>query len=136
MPFNKINYFELSAKQKEVFNFQKISSKLADYGFKTIKLSDDWNGADFIAQHFKKDEFYKIQLKGRLTFDKKYSDKALWICFRNEENIYLYPHDELLNKLLNHGLMKNTKSWDIEGGYSFPSISKQIIEILMEYKLE
>ena len=109
---------------------------MADFGFKTIKLADDWNGADFIAQHFNKDEFLKIQLKGRLTFDKKYIKKDLWVCFRSDDIIYLYPHDELLEKLLKHGLMKNTESWDVKGGYSYPSLSKQLVQIIKEYKLE
>ena len=38
-------------KQIEQLNFQKVSAILADYGFQTIRLSNDWKGADFIAQH-------------------------------------------------------------------------------------
>lgn len=45
--FAKIKYSDLSSPQKENYNFQKISAVLADYGFATIRLSDDWNGADF-----------------------------------------------------------------------------------------
>lgn len=48
MPFPKISYRELNARQKENFNFQKVSAVLADYGFVTFRLSDDWQGADFI----------------------------------------------------------------------------------------
>jgi hypothetical protein len=64
--FPKVAYSDLSARQKENFNFQKISAVLADYGFATIRLSDDWNGADFLALH-RDGETLKIQLKGRLT---------------------------------------------------------------------
>lgn len=71
MDFTQIDNDSLSAKQQEIFNFQKAAAILADYGFKCIKLSDDWNGADFIAQHFNTDSFLKVQLKGRLAFDKK-----------------------------------------------------------------
>jgi hypothetical protein len=28
-----------------------VSAVLADYGFMTMRLRDDWQGADFIAQH-------------------------------------------------------------------------------------
>lgn len=65
-------YASLTRKQQEIFNFQKAASILADYGFKVIKLSDDWNGANFIAQHFNTDSFLKVQLKGRWALDKKY----------------------------------------------------------------
>jgi hypothetical protein len=51
MNFNRILYSNLNSRQKEAFNFQKVSAVLADYGFITIRLSSDWGGADFIAQH-------------------------------------------------------------------------------------
>ena len=80
--FEKINYKKLNSRQKENYNYQKISSILAEYGFSTIRLSDDWQSADFIAQHYKNKTFLKVQLKGRLGIDKKYMNKDLWICFR------------------------------------------------------
>lgn len=51
MKLKKIDYCELNPKQKEIYNFQKLAGILADYGFNCIKLSDDWNGADFLAYH-------------------------------------------------------------------------------------
>ena len=58
----KILYKNLNAKQKETFNFQKVSAVLADYGYACIRLNDDWNGADFIAQHIDGLNYLKIQL--------------------------------------------------------------------------
>lgn len=49
--FKKIEYKNLNSKQKENYNFQKASTKLADYGYNCLRLSDDWNGADFIDLH-------------------------------------------------------------------------------------
>jgi hypothetical protein len=49
--FEKVNYDALTARQKELFNFQKIAATLADCGFNCIKLADDWQGADFLAYH-------------------------------------------------------------------------------------
>jgi hypothetical protein len=63
MKFKKIIYSELNARQKESYNFQKVSAIFADYGFSTIRLSDDWQGADFIAQHIDNQVFLKVQLK-------------------------------------------------------------------------
>ena len=51
MKLVKIRYQDLNSRQQESFNYQKISGVLADYGFVTIRLSDDWKGADFLAQH-------------------------------------------------------------------------------------
>ena len=77
MKFKRIKYNTLNARQKESYNFQKVSSILADYGFTTIKLADDWQGADFLAQHMDGKQIIKIQLKGRLTVDKKYLKKVI-----------------------------------------------------------
>jgi len=131
----KILYETLNSRQQETYNFQKISAVLADFGYLTIRLSDDWNGADFIAQHFETKEFLKVQLKGRLCFYAKYQDKDLCICFREAGFWYLYPHDELLSKVLSAGMMKGTKSWDELGGYSFPSIPRQLEEAIVAYRI-
>ena len=77
----KIIYKELSPRQQESYNFQTVSAILAEYGYSTIRLNDDWQGADFIAQH-NDGEFLKVQLKGRLTLSKKYKTKDIYICFR------------------------------------------------------
>ena len=56
--FKKVNYKDLNSKQKENYNFHKVSSKLADYGFNSMRLNDDWEGADFIS--INKDEMIKV----------------------------------------------------------------------------
>jgi len=43
--FERIRYESLNARQKEIFNYQKLAATLADYGFHCIKLADDWQGA-------------------------------------------------------------------------------------------
>jgi hypothetical protein len=133
----KISYNHLNAKQKETFNFQKVSAILADYGFATIKLNDDWQGADFIAQHIDGDTYLKVQLKGRLTFDKKYFGKDLHICFPYRNTWYLFPHDEMLNAFLKEfsDKMAISSSWTNHGSYSWNSLSKRILEILNNYQL-
>lgn len=118
---NKIDYKKLNSKQKEIYNFQKVSGILADYGFTTIKLTDDWLGADFIAIKFDGEIYLKVQLKGRLTFDKKYIGKDLYICFYDEV-WYLYKHDELLIQFEDE--IKETISWANNGLYHYPTISK------------
>ncbi len=129
----KIAYESLNARQKESYNFQKVSAVLADYGFITIKLSDDWHGADFIAQHLSV-ETLKVQLKGRLSFYKKYQDKDLWICFREGNEWYFSPHDELLERFLVETNIGNTESWLNRGGYSFSYLSKPRQMMLEPYR--
>jgi hypothetical protein len=122
----KVFYTKLNARQKESYNFQKISAVLADYGFFTIRLSDDWQGADFIAQHIDGETFLKVQLKGRPTFGKKYIGKNIYIGFFDGDDWYLYPHDTLLDLVLSNTNVSNTSSWIDLGGYSFPSLSREI----------
>jgi hypothetical protein len=133
--FRRISYEELNARQKEAFNFQKVSAVLAEYGFITILFSSDWAGADFIAQHMD-GETLKVQLKGRLTFDKKYEKRDLHICFRDGDEWFLYPHDELLEKILTNSNVGGTDSWVNEGDYSYPGLSVKLRELLEPYRIE
>ena len=122
-------YSDLNSRQKENYNFQKVSAVLADYDFKTMRLSDDWRGADFIAYHNDGEQFLKVQLKTRLCFDTKYKDKGIWICFhdRDTDTWYLYPHDATLRWALantNIGRTKDWKDWSdwakVTGAYTYP----------------
>jgi len=49
--FEKVAYSRLNPRQQENYNFHKVAAKLADFGFNCIRLSDDFEGADFIALH-------------------------------------------------------------------------------------
>jgi hypothetical protein len=138
--FKRINYSELNPKEQEDYNFAKISSKLADYGYRTIRDFNDWGGADFycIDRGCDLGEALKVQQKGRLTFDKKYIGKNLYIAFEYKptNTLYIYLHDELLNKLILVTNIENTSSWMDKGKYTFKSISKPILDILNQYKLD
>jgi hypothetical protein len=132
---NKIAYTSLNDRQKENYNFHKAAAVLADYGFTSIRLSDDWQGADFIAQHIDGETFLKIQLKGRMSIAKKYIEKGLHICFPYEGAWYLFPHDEVMNHLLQTSNIGNTSSWQEEGLYSFKIISKEYLNYFQKFRL-
>jgi hypothetical protein len=132
----KVDYNKLNARQKENYNFAKISGILADYGFSCIRLSDDYKGADFLAIHTSQDLILKVQLKSRLTFAKKYEKmKDLYITFheKKSDSWYLYLHDELLERVSEKTELKESKSWTDTGIYHFSNIPKQIEGILDEY---
>jgi len=132
--FTKIDPVKLNARQKENYNFLKVSAVLADYGFMTMRLSSDWQGADFIAQHVD-GEFLKVQLKSRLGFDRKYAGKNIYIAFPHGADWYIYPHDTLLERVLAETKIGTTKSWRVDGGYSFPKLSEQLRTFLRPYML-
>lgn len=138
MPLNLqlIKYGSLNARQKENYNYQKLSALLADYGFVTMRLSDDWKGADLIAQHVDGDTFLKIQLKSRLTFCEKYKGRGLYIAFRRLNDWYLYPHDEILEKVDAVVKFRITPSWKTGGDYSFAKLTKSLSQILDPYQIE
>jgi hypothetical protein len=135
MQLSKIEYKSLNARQKENYNFQKISALLADYGFATMRLSDDWNGADFLAMHIDGVTTLKVQLKGRLTFGEKYRDKDLWVCFPHGADWYLYPHDPLLEVALLETAIGRSESWIRGGLYTFNRLSETFIVRLEQYRL-
>ena len=130
------DYSQLSPKQRENYNYQKISSVLADFGYSTVRLWDDTNGADFIAHHANGVNFYKIQLKGRTELNKKYIGKDLWIAFRDADDFYVFPHDSVLEFVLSTGrVMHDTDSWDTNGKYTFNHLSAWLEEHLKQYKI-
>jgi hypothetical protein len=136
--FQKINYDkDLNSRQQEAFNFQKVSAVLADFGFITIPLSNDWNGADFLAQDRDGKTFFKVQLKSRLTFDKKYFERDLYICFKDYESgyWYIYDHDELLRMVSPEGRIERTQTWIDNKPYHFPTLSKDLKELLRPYRI-
>jgi hypothetical protein len=135
--FKPISYEkDLNGKQKEAYNLQKASAVLADLGFVTIRMTSDWGGADFIAQHLN-GSFLKVQLKSRLTFSKKYLGQSLYVCFgeRNPDRWYLYPHDEMLKLNLNKRYI-GKKFWDGHKDYSNPKPSKGQRVLLDQYQLK
>lgn len=130
----RIPYSQLNSRQKENYNFQKVAAVLAEYGYVCLRLTDDWQGADFIAQDIY-GGFIPVQLKGRLTFAKHYMGKQLHIAFRDSNGTYLYPHDELLEVIFRETNVENTASWE-SGNYNFPYLSEKLKPLLEPYRLQ
>lgn len=137
LELSQIEYSNLNSRQKENYNYQKVSAVLADYGFITHRLTDDWQGADFIAQHIDGETFLKVQLKGRLTFDKKYLEQKIFVAFRSaNDKWFLYDHDELLKLIFNEvGSIESSKSWKENRSYSFPRLGSKYKKLLSSYQL-
>jgi len=131
-----IKYEDLSSRQKENYNFHKVACILAEFGFTSIKLSDDRKGADFLAVHKDWETFLQIQLKGRMTFDKKYEGKNIYICFPYKNNWYLYTHDMVLWKCKDRFF--HTQSWE-KGNYHckkpFDDIEKYRIDLQSDLQI-
>lgn len=135
MKNTQITPASLSPKQREAFNYQKISAILADYGYLTIRLADDWCGADFIAQHID-GSYLKVQLKSRLTVEKKYENKDLWICFPSKDNWFIFPHDTIVKILRTKKMRPISKTYDSGGKYCWSSLSNELTNLLKEYRVE
>jgi frataxin-like iron-binding protein CyaY len=133
--FKGISYAELNARQKELFNFQKIAATLADFGFNCIKLADDWQGADFIAYHANDTTTLKVQLKSRLTIGQKYCGKEIWMAFPYGGYWYLIEHDLLIEKVGRHTNWLNSDSWKIKHGYNSTSINPELLKSIAEDRL-
>jgi hypothetical protein len=136
---NPVTYSELNSRQKETYNFHLISGRLAKYGYNSILLSDDWLGADFIAYHNDGKRFYRVQLKGRMTIDDKYIGKDLYIAFIDSgvkcDRVYIYPHDEMANRIDAAGRINDTTSWRKFRSYSWPGVSQWMRDLLAEFEV-
>jgi hypothetical protein len=133
----KVDYQSLNSKQQESYNFQKLSAVLADYGYTTILLADDYNGADFLAVSMTDGNILKVQLKGRLFFSRKYLGKNLMMAFKDmRDNWYFYPHDELCESVHKINNFQNSEiSWVDKGTYSWSRLPANLKTLLEPYKL-
>jgi len=130
MELNKINYTDLNSRQKENYNYHKIASALAEYGFDSMRLNNDWQGADFIAVHNDGEQMLKVQLKSRFTIDKKYIGKDIKIGFVEKGVCYIYDHDNMVLNLAEGTL--NSKSWQENGYYSQMPVPKIYLDNMTE----
>ena len=126
----KVDYKKLNARQKENYNYHKVASALAEYGYNSMRLNDDWQGADFTA--IKGDDMIKVQLKGRFTIDIKYLDKNIYVAFIEDEVIKIYDHDEVVNSLT--GSILETESWKVKGSYSWGKTPKSFDKLIVEIR--
>ena len=132
----RIDPKNLNGKQKEIYNFQKSAALLADYGFNCIKLTDDWQGADFLAHHFDGKTTLRVQLKARLAIDRKYLGQDLWLNFPSAGTWYLVPHDRLVEAIGETTNWLNTSSWQENGQYSSANPSPRLLQQLQPFAVE
>ena len=136
MQLQEVVYKKLTGKQKENYNYAQLSAKLADLGLLTTRLHDDWEDADFIARHINKGLTLRVQLKSRLTFDKKYFGKRLWIAFPSKGDWFLFPHDKVFQSVNKKGtILRGTRSWKLRKRYSAGRVSKKVMPFLEKYKI-
>lgn len=136
MKLKRVTYSSLNARQKEAYNFQKVAALLADYGFNCMRLGDDWHGADFLAYHRDFKNTLRVQLKARLTIDKKYMGKGLYLAFPVKKNWYVIEHDALVKLVGKATDWLKTRSWIKNGGYSSNAPSKSLIMVLEQARLK
>jgi hypothetical protein len=131
--FERVDYAKLNNRQQENYNYFKVASSLADCGYTSIRLTDDYGGADFLAISINGDVL-KIQLKTRFLFARKYVGKGLYIAFRSGTDVFIYPHDELLPLALPY--IENSVSW-AEGRqeYFWPKTPEWARAALVPYRL-
>lgn len=136
MKLQRVHFRDLNAPQKEIYNFQKIAARLADYGYNCMWLSDDWQGADFLACHLDGQTVLRVQLKGRMNIDKKYVGKGIHIAFRRGDDCFVYPHDELLAHVQSLGVMDETSpTWSAKGFRHWPKPPEWARQFLEPYQI-
>ena len=138
--FAKVDYQDLNAKQREVYNFHFIAARLAQYGYASYPIRDDWNGGDMFSRHMLSGQALTVQIKSRATFDKKYLGKDLHIGFPLGEAVFVYPHDQVLSSYMAgrtaRGLpLDDNQAWSRDGLVHWVNPTKEIMGLLKPYEL-
>lgn len=126
MDLSPISYEALSSRQQEAYNYAKLASILADYGYTCVRLHDDYESGDLLA--LKPGHTYAIQLKGRFTIDKKYINKGLYMAWpaADRQGFYVVRHASLVQIAQAHTNIMNTRSWAEQGLYSIKTLSADL----------
>jgi len=134
--FESVPYEALNSRQKENFNFHNVAARLAKYGFNSMRVTDDWQGADFIACHVDGETFLKVQLKGRLVIDRKYRGKSIYIAFLLGEDAFLYDHDCLVEYMeINDLIGASSVTWHEQGFRTWPKPPVWALDFLNDYRI-
>ena len=105
---------------RELENLYTLLPYFVRSGF-TPFLPEFDSGVDFIAYREHRSEdggdlLLKVQLKGRWTIDQKYLRRAIVIAFRDGDDWFVIPHDEMVAFATEAGYTR-TASWQA-GTYS------------------
>jgi hypothetical protein len=100
----------------EAANYQKAQAALAAKGYADFQWVDENGGADFTAQ--RPTGRVRIQLKPRVGFWRQYVGNDILICAVTSDDIYLYPHDQMLEKYAPR--FQHCRSWEHNGVQYWP----------------
>ena len=77
-----------------------------------------------------------VRLKTRLTVEKKYENRGLWIAFPVNEDWYLLKHDELRDIVGERTPALENEVWRRDGRLSWPSPTKALLEGIEPYRID
>lgn len=116
----------------EVINRNVVVSLLLKQGFNVfLPVYDD--GIDFIVHRRVDDSVVKIQLKSRLTIDRKYEGRGISMVLPGRGDWFMIAHDRLLG--LVPEAWRSSRAWTEGGKYTVPSLSVEMAARLSPYKL-
>lgn len=100
LPSTEFNTNKKYKKLIEQINYSRLSNYLINCGYLPQWLNFDSEGADFVIFSYDQTKIYKIQLKSRVTLDREYYGKGLYIAFPQDEtkplsNWVIVDHDQM-----------------------------------------
>ena len=137
------NYLQMSNKEQEAYHAALLKSEIAIRGYVAVDTPTDKHAADLVA--FRPENPSRtalwIQLKSRLTIDKRYTDKDLYIAFPEKPgnagtDWFIYPHDDFVDFCNEEGKwVTNEWCWGVHGSYTSISIPKWALIWLEQWRI-
>ncbi|MCH7935672.1 MAG: hypothetical protein IH994_01105 [Proteobacteria bacterium] len=102
----------------EARNRARLDDLMLGKGFVPYHPSLD-TGVDVIYYREDGDKILKVQLKSRVTIDKKYIGRGIVVAFPTDTDWCIYDHDALVNHAVGDHIKPSTLSWSIKGSWTW-----------------
>ena len=118
---------------REIIQRNELTTLLLRQGYNVFLPVYD-EGIDLIAHREADDDLKLVQQKSRWTIARKYVGRNIWIAFRDRDEWFLAPHDELVAFAEGAGYTA-TSSWNEKGIYHMATMSRDLRERCMKFRL-
>ena len=133
----KVKYERLTPKQRRIYNFRRLATKLSGRNFDCTHIHDGCKSAEFRADRKDGEQtILKVRFEVSIAINKKYRRKSIYLTFpvnKAGKTRYFVEHDTLVGLVAQETTWLSTKSWKQGGCYRSGTTPKKLLDRLADY---